>query len=438
MARVKPYETLRRRLLGVVFLLVPVLLVTLSVAFYQKRFTDVTFVTLRTSTAGFEMHRGADVKLHGVVIGEVRSITADGSGAQLRLALRPDQAKRVPQDVAAQLLPTTVFGARYVALVPPAGRGMNPQANVVAAALRDGSVISEDNTRNAIELRDLLKSTMRLLNALKPAQLSATLTAMAQALEGRGDRLGRNLVTLEAYLKELNPHLPALNQNLVEVAQFADNYSEVTPDILDGLSDFVSTSRTIADQRANLAASHESVTRAARDLTNFLRRNEDNLIQLPRVSRDSLETLARYSPEFPCTFASIAKFVPLMDKALGKGTKKPGVHVNINTVQHKGRYLPGVDRPRYTADAGPHCYGVPFDPGGGSTPKLTKPGVLPVGTLAGSPGETRLINELTAPALREAPEELPDWSGALLGPIYRGTRVTFPGMDTSGGKGAGQ
>lgn len=34
------------------------------------------------------MHPLADVKVRGVVVGEVRSITADGAGAKLELALK--------------------------------------------------------------------------------------------------------------------------------------------------------------------------------------------------------------------------------------------------------------------------------------------------------------------------------------------------------------
>ncbi|MGH3239999.1 MAG: MCE family protein, partial [Spirillospora sp.] len=43
---------------------------------------------------------------------------------------------------------------------------------------------------------------------------------------------------------------------------------------------------------------------------------------------------------------------------------------------------------------------------------------------ANSASENDLVNELAAPALDEVPEELPDWSSVLVGPIYRGTEVT--------------
>jgi phospholipid/cholesterol/gamma-HCH transport system substrate-binding protein len=100
--------TVRRRLAGVVFLVVPALLVWLAVAVYDKRFTDSAPVVVETGSVGNEMHLGAEVKLRGVVVGEVREIDATDDGARLTLALRPNILARIPADVRAQMLPTTL------------------------------------------------------------------------------------------------------------------------------------------------------------------------------------------------------------------------------------------------------------------------------------------------------------------------------------------
>ncbi|MDQ8035322.1 MAG: MCE family protein, partial [Bordetella sp.] len=47
-----------------------------------------------------------------------------------------------------------------------------------------------------------------------PADLNATLTALATALEGRGEQIGQNLETLDSYLKRINPQIPALLEDL--------------------------------------------------------------------------------------------------------------------------------------------------------------------------------------------------------------------------------
>jgi phospholipid/cholesterol/gamma-HCH transport system substrate-binding protein len=85
---------IRRRSVGVVFLVVLALLVWLSIAIYNKQFTPVVSVLLETDSAGNEMHPHAEVKVRGVVVGEVRQISSTGDGARLELAIQPDMVNR--------------------------------------------------------------------------------------------------------------------------------------------------------------------------------------------------------------------------------------------------------------------------------------------------------------------------------------------------------
>ncbi|MFI0351211.1 MCE family protein [Actinomadura sp. 9N407] len=409
-----------RRLAGVAFLLVPALLVALSIAVYDKRFTQVSMVTLHTAATGNALHQYADVKLRGVTVGEVREISANGSGATLKLAMHPDKLHLLPADVSAQMLPTTLFGQRYVALIPPS----RPSPRRLAA----GAVISQDRSSSAIELQEVMDDLMPLLTAVQPAELSTTLSAISQALDGRGTQLGESMVELEAYLKKVNPALPALNRDITELVRLTRNYGEAVPEVIQALSDATYTSRTLADQRAELSAVYSSVTAASQDLGDFLVENSQNIIRLAAHSRPSLELLAKYSPELPCTLRMLNDFIPKMDKVLGKGTKQPGLHVDVTTMPSSGRYLPGKDRPVYRAKSGPDCYPLPYTGGTASTAGPKSAGAVKIARgglgLLNSPEENRLVNELLAPGMNEVPSALPDWSSVLVGPIYRGREVT--------------
>ncbi|WP_328307707.1 MCE family protein [Streptomyces sp. NBC_00442] len=416
--------TVRRRLAGVVFLLVPALLVWFSIAVYDKDFTRSDTVTVLTSSVGNEMHRGAEVKLRGVVVGEVRGISADGQGARLTLALQPGRLSHIPSDVRAQMLPTTLFGERFVALVPPP----NPSTRALSA----DATIPQDRSRDAIELEEVLDHVLPMLTAVKPDKLSATLSAVAQALRGRGSQLGDTVVTLDAHLKKFNPNLPTLNADLVQLVKVTQTYSDAAPDILRALTDATTTTGTLVDQQTQLLGVYGRTTTTAQDLTAFLQQNKDNIIRLSDVSRPTLELLARYAPSFPCTLRTLTGFVPAMDKALGKGTDKPGLHVTVKVVPSLGKYVPGRDAPAYTAGDGPHCYPVPYlgaplpaenAPTSTATASATASGAG-LG-LPNSPQENQLVNELLAPGLKEAPQSLPDWSSLLVGPALRGTEVTI-------------
>lgn len=420
-ARTRPTESAlarRRRLAGVVYLVVPALLVWLSIAVYEKEFTDSATVTVETGRAGSEMHPRAEVKLRGVVIGEVEKIDTGGRAARLTLALRPDKIGRVPSDVRAQLLPTTLFGQRYVALVPPD----NPSPRPLAA----GSVIPRDRSRSAVELEQVLDNLLPLLTAVQPQELSATLSALARALEGRGEKIGDSLVTLNGYLKDFNPHLPSLNRDIKELVELSDTYADAAPDLVDALHDATTTSATIAAQRAELSALYASVTSSSQETGSWLRGNRANLIRLTATSRPTLEILARYASAFPCTLRTVADFVPAMDAALGKGTDRPGLRVDVRVVPSRGAYVPRRDTPRYDADGGPRCYPVPYTGGSYAAPQGTATplnGVSGGLGVANSPQENNLVTELLAAPDQERHDALPDWSSVLAGPAFRGAEV---------------
>ncbi|MFJ8045285.1 MCE family protein [Kitasatospora sp. NPDC096147] len=412
------FRTDRRRptraVLGLVFLLVPALLAALCVAVYRKTFSDEATVLLETNASGNELRVNADVKLRGVVVGRVREIGADGRQARLTLALDPARLPEIPAGVSARLLPTTLFGERYVALVPTGQAG---------GTLRAGARITQDTTAEAAELEQVLDHLLPLLSAVQPDKLAATLSAVSTALRGRGAQLGATLTQLDAHLARLNPELPALNRDIKRLVTVSQVYEDAAPDLLRAFTDFTTTTATLARERAGLRALYTSSTAAAGDVTDFLTRNQQTLIRLATDSRATLELLAEYAPAYPCTLRTLADFVPVMDKALGKGTDKPGLHVTVQAVPDPGRYRPGRDTPAYTASGGPRCYDTPYTGRGTTPPAGPAERGFPAPTSAGlglpnSPQENALVNELLAPA-----GDLPDWSSVLAGPLLRGTEV---------------
>jgi phospholipid/cholesterol/gamma-HCH transport system substrate-binding protein len=435
-------EKVRRRLVGVVFLLVFALLVWLSVALYNKQFTSAAMVTLYTSAVGNEMHLGADVVVRGVQVGEVRQISAAGTGARLELAIQPAMVPHIPANVTALMVPTTLFGERQVYLVMP--------VQPTPARLTDGSVITQDNSADAVELEKVLNNLLPLLRASEPDKLSITLTALAQGLQGHGKELGQTLVAANAYLHDYNQHLPALDTDIKRLAVLARNLNQSAPDLVQALTDFTVTSQTFAAERASVSALYASVTTASQDLTSFLDANSSNIIQLNADSVATLQILARYSPEFPCALRDLANFVPAADKLLGKGSSQHGLHVQMIVVpplgpDHIGHYVAGKDTPVYGDNLGPHCYPIPFpgitlndgaapsNPAATASPR-TGPGhpaaqrahtTAAQGQLAGSPTETELVRDLTGMALGRSPSEIPGWGSLLTAPLFRGTTVSL-------------
>jgi virulence factor Mce-like protein len=351
MSNFPPGERNRYLLLGIAFVLVAGLFVGLSIAIYQKSFSPAVLVTLRVDRTGSQLNRGADIKVRGVRVGEVRAVGADASGATLTLALDPDAAGLVPADVTARLVPKTLFGERYVDLeIPPTG----PRAPAIAA----GAVIPADRSAAAIELEQVSDRLLPVLTAVQPAQLSVTLTQLRTALDGRGNALGAALVGLDGYLRGIQPAIPDLIGTLDELSPVADGYARAAPDLFGGLAEATVTTDTLAGRGDQLHALLHGARGAGDRLTDFLDDNADNLVTVLDRARPTLGILARYAPEYPCVFRQLVTSIPTSDRVFGKGSAHPNVQrVLIGMTANRGKYLPGVDTPRYADDRGPRCYG---------------------------------------------------------------------------------
>src|SRR3954469_9085414 len=211
------------KVLGVAFIGVLCFLLWLTYAFYAKVFTDTVDVELKTSHIGLQLNEHADVKLRGIIVGEVSGVSTDGGEATVRLSLKPDQVDEISSAVSARILPKTLFGEKYVALVPPPGsQGRH---------IRAGDVITRGKTADGIEIEKVLNDALPLLQAVDPADLNATLNTLATALEGRGAEIADTLTQLDGYLKKLNPNVPNLIAALTKLTQVSKIYGDVTPDL---------------------------------------------------------------------------------------------------------------------------------------------------------------------------------------------------------------
>ncbi len=436
---------MRRRLQGLAFVVVIVTLLGLAVGRYAGAFDDGVPVMLQVERVGNQLTERADVKVRGMKVGQVTQVKVNGTGATIELALDRDKISQIPANVSARLIPKTLFGEKYVSLVLPGPSDVTGRAVPPLAA---GDVIPQDRSAAAREVERVLDGLLPLLQRVEPQHLASTLGALSQALSGRGENLGETLVRLQKLTGGLKPAIPDLQVDLTQLADFAGNLDAAAPDLLDALADFTVTTRTVVEQRAQLHDLLTGLTGASDDLRGFLGSNRDNLIGLAASSRPTLETLARYSPEFPCLFEQLAGIVPVVDKAFGKGTGRPGLHITLEIVNNRGKYVPDQDEPRYLDDRGPRCYpilplGPQYPPGGpfkdgsvapkapvgtptGSADEL---GVVPASYtgmgIANSPGERQVVAELIAAHDGGSPAAVPGWSSMLVGPLYRGTEVTL-------------
>jgi len=341
-------ETVTKRALGIALILILASGVWLVNAIFNQKFTSFDEVKLNTDTIGLQLPSRADVKVRGVIIGQVLEAESNTEGAVLTLGIDPDKIDQIPNNVTASILPKTLFGEKYVELVIP----NDPSTT----SLRADDRITQ--TALPIEVERVLNDLFPLLDSIRPAELNATLNAIATALEGRGEDIGKNIETLDSYLKRFNPQVPALVDDLKLLGDVAQNYADVAPAIAATLRNTVKTGNTLVQQQAVLNAFLKDTTAFAGTADAFLKANGDNIVRLGEVTAPQAKLLNRYSPEFPCLLRGLVDQAPLLASTF-RGFV---FHIDLITLPQQPRGYGPKDRQVYGADNGPACVGLPSPP----------------------------------------------------------------------------
>src|SRR3954447_7992662 len=443
------------KLYGVLLLVVASALVALSIMQFNQVFTPADHVTVHIGRAGLQLLPGSDVKERGIIVGSVESISSTGDGADIKLRLKPSAAAQIPDNVHVRLLPKTLFGEKYVDLVPP--------SQPSGSHLTDGAVISEDQTAPTLEIDEALNDLLPTLRAVPPADLNRTLTALATALSGRGDELGATIEDTDAWLRAFNPHLPQLQHDLAALATVSRTYADAAPALLRMLGNLTVTSNTVVQQQQQISAFLHDVTGAADATHDLLARNADNLIAVNKVNRPVVSLLARYSPEFPCFFRGYAGLIPRIHDAEAKHPAgiSHAAHVVVEIVPSFPTYQTPIDLPEFNDKRGPSCYGLPhppmslpvirykdgteddprFDAQGGQPGQSAGPGAgrvspspssgplsklfSPSMGIAGTGEERSVFDRLLGPMLGVNAGAVPDIADLLWGPLARGQAVNI-------------
>jgi virulence factor Mce-like protein len=435
MARESFATVARRRLLGVAYLVVLAGLVTLSIAVYNKAFTSVVTVRLQTDHTGNQLLVGSDVKERGLIVGSVKKVHAQADGATVTLALSPDKVKCIPSNVTAQILPKTLFGEQYVALVPPTDEF--PCGD--ASHLRGGDVIAQDRSRVALETEKVLGDLQPLLKAVQPGELNATLTALATALQGNGQKLGDTLATMDDYLKQFNPNVDDLVTDVTKLGTLSDQLSSAVPDLAQTFDNLQAGARTVIDRQAALDQILTQADKTANVVNGFLSDNAERLITVVSTTDSIYRLLAEYTPEYGCMIHGLAKYFDRANLGIVHHQIQLSAQVYL-AGKNDGAYKPG-NQPIYVTGIGPVCFGIPNPPVPFITPGpyrcvydgayLTADNCAARNKVSGrdqqmigSSDENGAVNTLLAPSFDTTPDKVPGVATLLIAPALRGQVVT--------------
>ena len=247
-------------------------------------------VTLTSDRSGLVMETNAKVKLRGVQVGRVASITGGREPVELKLEIYPDQIEHIPANVGAQIQATTLFGAKFVDLVYPSDP--SPQR------LRAGQVLHSSNV--ATEVNTVFENVVGVLDQVDPAKLNSVLSALAEGVRGQGERIGQATTDADQVLLALNPRSETVRADWQAVKGFSDTYSAAAQDILTTLNAASTTSITITGHAKQLDALLLATIGLSNSGISLLAPNQANLIKAVNVLEPTTNLLYKYNPEYTC------------------------------------------------------------------------------------------------------------------------------------------
>jgi len=292
-------------------LLVGALVLVLVYIQFRGGFTPKTELTMVASRAGLVMERGSEVTYNGVKIGRVDSISQiEGDGrpaAKLVLEVNPKYIELIPANVVAHIEAATLFGNKYVSLSSPE----NPKPQRISShdVIDVRSVTTEFDT--------LFETITSIAEKVDPIELNATLSALAQALNGLGGKFGESIVNGNQILEHLNPRVKQLGYDVRRLADLGEIYSRASPDLWNFLQNAVVTARTLTRQQHDLDAALLSAVGVGNTGEDIFARGGP---YLARGAADLVPTAAlldTYSPELFCMIRNFHDAAPKVANAVG-------------------------------------------------------------------------------------------------------------------------
>ncbi|HWI42939.1 MAG TPA: MCE family protein [Nocardioides sp.] len=218
------------------------------------------------------LYPGDDVRVVGVPMGKICSITPRGDKVEVVMELDPDTP--VAADTGAVIVPPGVLSSRYVQLTKPWLRGPR---------LGDGATISAERTAAPLELDDVTQQLDRFLSALGPqganrkGALAALVDSADTALSGNGATLRQTLADVAAALDTVGTSKGDIVGTIEQLQTFVTSLAG-SDDAIRSLERNLGTFSTqLASQRRQLRTTIRNVATAVRLVKHFVRTNRGDI-----------------------------------------------------------------------------------------------------------------------------------------------------------------
>lgn len=274
-------------------------LIALTAGSFSGKFQEFIPLTLVSDRAGLVMEPGAKVKLRGVQVGQVASIGTDVKASQLQLKMDPGPFKYLPSNLEAEIKSTTAFGSKYVDLIVPEQASHTP--------LKPGAVLHSRNV--TVEVNTVFENLQAVVKALDPAKLNAILSAFAESVRGKGDRIGQAITDANDLLLTVNPRLDTIHRDWRLFGKTTAAYSDAAQDLLSILDSATTSSKTLTENQRSLDSLLLAAAGFSQTGINVIGRNEANIVRSFNLLDPTTALLNKYSSTYTCLFQGAQWYV---------------------------------------------------------------------------------------------------------------------------------
>jgi phospholipid/cholesterol/gamma-HCH transport system substrate-binding protein len=257
--------------------------------------------------AGQQLPVNGDVKIRGVLVGVISDIRLDGDGNAI-VELSLDGDLDLPGTTRAEIRSKTIFGQKWVELIPP--------AETSGAALAAGSIIPDSQTKEPLELERALQLGHDLLTELPLRDLSVVFRELADGFSGheRAARqaIDRGLMALEG----VNSRSAELDEALGQLAEFSAFLDDNDDDLLSFMESLDSANRALVGAAPELRSNLDSVPVFLTELASFQELTEDDLGALIEGGADLAEILAARDDQLVDLVVQLEAFLTVWNSGL--------------------------------------------------------------------------------------------------------------------------
>ncbi|QNP66396.1 MCE family protein [Streptomyces genisteinicus] len=249
-------------------------------------------------TAYFEratgVYEGSDLRVLGVKVGTVDTVTPVGE--RVRVTLLLDEDVKVPHDAHAVVVAPSVVADRYIQLAP---------AYTGGDALEDGAVLPAERNAMPLEVDQLYASITELSTALGPdganadGALARLIGTGAANLDGNGKAIGDSIEQFGKAARTLDGSSGDLFDTLAHLQSFTTMLKKNDGNVAKAEQQLASVTGFLADDKENLGAALKELGTALKKVKAFIQKNRgalkenvDALVPLTRTLVDQRASLA--------------------------------------------------------------------------------------------------------------------------------------------------